>query len=139
MDKSTYNNNGKPLTYKACRTVAQYRHLYQNQTNFQSAYFELTEGESIIRADWNGEIGNAVPFSVYHGRDRRYSFNPSLKMPTVNRIGRAILPLLERVRAGLSVDWDGNNYTATLTPDALAAEREIEAIIEDAETELYNF
>lgn len=136
MDKSIYNNNEKPLSFKICRKLAEYRHLYPNQTSYQSAFFELTEGDNVIQAYWNGEIGNAVPFSVYHGRDRRYYFNPRLKMAVVNSLGRAILPLLERVRAGMDVEWNGNNYTATLTQDAQRAEHEIEALIERAETEL---
>lgn len=134
--------NGKfsaPLVYKCARSVNDYRHTYPGQFHPQSAFFELTEGYEIILPEWNGEIGNAIPFSVYYGRDRRYHFDPNLKRACVNRIGRAILPLLERVRAGIDIVWDGNNNIAELSDDARAAEHEIRCIIEAEEANPENY
>ena len=127
------------LIYKAARSCKQYRHTYPAQNRTQPAFFELTEGDNTIFADWDAEIGGAVPFSVFHGRDRRYYFSPNLKLSAVNRIGREIIPLLERVRAGMSIVWNGNNHVAKLTEDALCAEREIRRLIEsEEEKSLYN-
>lgn len=134
-----YNKTETPLVYKCARRLADYRHTYPGQFRPQDSFFELTEGSNLICPDWNGEIGNAVPFSVYYGRDRRYHFSPQLKLTVVNRLGRTILPLLERVRAGISVNWDGSNYSATLSDDAIAAENEIRCIIADAEEDPKNY
>lgn len=131
MNQSIYNKTESPLVYKSARKIADYRVQYPGQSKFQRAYFELTEASDIICPTYDGEIGGAIPFSVYYGRDRRYYFSPQLKMRDVNQLGRDILPLLERVRAGISMRWDGNNYIATLTDDAKRAEAEIEAMIED--------
>lgn len=53
-------------------------------------------------------------------------------MRDVNQLGRDILPLLERVRAGITMRWDGNNYIAELSDDAKRAEAEIDEMIEKA-------
>lgn len=127
------NTTPSKLTFRTVKRVSEYRHKYPTQAEHQGAFFALDEESSEVYADWNGEIGNAIPFSVYHGRDRRYHFSPRLKISEVNKLGRAILPLLERVRAGMSVEWDGNNERAYLDDDAIAAELEIEAAIEEAE------
>lgn len=137
--KSEYNTTETPLVYKCARRVKAYRHTYPGQFQPQDSFFELTEGSDLICPDWNGEIGNAVPFSVYYGRDRRYHFSPQLKLAAVNRLGRTILPLLERVRAGISVNWDGSNYIAALNDDATAAENEIMRIIAAAEEDSENY
>lgn len=136
---SEYNKTETPLVYQSARSVKAYRHTYPGQFQTQASFFELTEGSNLILPEWNGEIGNAVPFSVYHGRDRRYHFSPQLKLAAVNRLGRTILPLLERVRAGISVDWDGNNYVAVLSEDAISAENEVRRIIEAAEEDSENY
>lgn len=121
------------LKYKSVRKISDYRHTYQGQFQPQDAYFELLEGENEVYATWNGEIGNAVPFSVFHGRDRRYHFSPMLKVKEVNALGRQILPLLEIVRAGMSIEWDGNNYKGVLNESAQSAEWGIELLIHEAE------
>lgn len=118
------------LIYKPARSVKQYRHTYPGQFRCQGAYFELIEGGNVVSATWNPEIGNAIPFSVYYGRDLRYHFDPELSVREVNALGRAILPLLERVRAGIEIVWNGHNNVAKLSDDACEAEDEIERILQ---------
>lgn len=137
MNTSIYNTTGEPLIFKCARKLADYRMTYPGQLKPQNAYFELTENCNIITPTYNGEIGNAVPFSVYHGRDRRYYFHPSLPLKAVNKLGRDLLPYMEKVRAGIFMAYDGNNYIARLTEDAQQAEDEILAII--ARAEAYEF
>lgn len=117
------------LIYKPARGHRQYRVTYPNQNEPQPAFFELSEGDNTILPQFDGEIGGAIPFSVFHGRDRRYYFDPTLPLGVVNQLGRTILPLLERVRAGMEIDWNGQNYVATLSDDAKRAEAEIENIL----------
>jgi hypothetical protein len=133
------NTTTNTLKFRTVRRVSEYRHKYPQQQEHQRAFFALDEDSSEVYADWNGEIGNAIPFSVYHGRDRRYHFSPRLKISEVNKLGRSLLPLLERVRAGMSIEWDGNNARAFLDDDAIAAELEIEAAIEEAERMSYQY
>ncbi|MDX3232566.1 hypothetical protein [Streptomyces sp. ME19-01-6] len=101
-----------------------YRH-YDGQSEAQPAYIELDTQTGTLSASYNGEIGNAVPFTVFHGLDRRYSI-PVLTADAVNRVMREIAPLADRIITGTEAVWDGNNTVAELTEDALAAEEQIE-------------
>ena len=132
MKKSIYNTAAEKLVYKAARGHLQYRHTYPCQDSPQPAFFELSEGYNTILPQFDGEIGGAIPFSVWYGRDRRYYFDPTLPLGKVNQLGRTIMPLLERVRAGIEIVWNGQNYVATLSDDAKRAETEIKNILENA-------
>lgn len=125
--------NEKPLVYRPARKIADYRLHYPGQTYQQTAHFVLYFDESEVIPTYNGEIGNAVPFSVFHGYEIRLEFNAGLKRGTVNHLGRELLPCFQRVQNGMVEYWDGNNYRIRLTDDAQAAKREIEAAIEAAE------
>lgn len=104
-----------------------YRH-YDGQTEPQEAYIELDTQNETLSATYNGEIGNAVPFTVYHGLDRRYGI-PILTAEAANRVMHEIAPLADRIIAGTEAVWDGNNTVAELTDDALAAEEQIEKLL----------
>ncbi|MFE9769496.1 helix-turn-helix domain-containing protein [Streptomyces sp. NPDC005808] len=101
-----------------------YRH-YDGQTEGQPAYIELDLREGTLLADYNGEIGNAVPGTVHHGIERRYSI-PTLTGDAANRVMKELAPLAERILADWEEKWNGNNNVAVLGEDALAAEEEIE-------------
>ncbi|GGN62020.1 hypothetical protein GCM10012285_61740 [Streptomyces kronopolitis] len=102
-----------------------YRH-YDGQSDAQDSYIELDlrEGGTLL-ADYNSEIGNAVPGSVYHGFEIRYSI-PALTAAAANRVMREIAPFAERMLADWEEKWDGNNHVAVLGEDAQAASEEIE-------------
>lgn len=102
---------------------------YERQTESQSCYIELKCQTGTLHARHSVEIGNAIPFSVYHGHDRRYGI-PCLTADAVNELMEEIRPLAQRVVDGYSRHWDGNNHVATLTDDAETAEREIEEIVD---------
>lgn len=125
--------NEKPLVYQPARKISDYRLHYPCQTYQQPAHFVLYYDESEVIPTYNGEIGNAVPFSVFHGYEIRFEFNPNLKMRTVNRLGRELLPYFQRVQDGMVEYWDGNNYRIRLTDDALQAMHDIEGAILNAE------
>ncbi|TGB14591.1 helix-turn-helix domain-containing protein [Streptomyces palmae] len=101
-----------------------YRH-YDGQFEPQPTYIELDTQAGTLHATYNGEIGNAIPFTVVHGLDRRYDI-PLLTAEAVNRVMREIAPLADRVIAGTTAEWDGNNTVAVLDDDARAANEEIE-------------
>jgi hypothetical protein len=103
-----------------------YRH-FDGQSESQPAYIELDVREGTLLADYNSEVGNAVPFAVYHGFERRYSI-PVLTGEAANRVMREIAPLAARILADWNEVWDERrgNMVAKLGDDAQAAEAEIE-------------
>ena len=103
-------------------------HHYPNQTSAQPAYIELNPETGNLSASYNGEIGNAVPMAVWHGKIRRYAC-PVLPDDRALELMEEITPLAERVCAGFSETWDGNNYVGKLTDDAETAEEEIGNIV----------
>jgi hypothetical protein len=100
---------------------------YATQNSPQSAFVELDE-DGTVTADWSGEIGNAVPSFVWHGRTLRFSVSP-------NVVGKRLLkylegdgrPLLARIHAGHEVEWDGSNQRGRLSEDAEEASAQLEA------------
>ncbi|MER5618747.1 hypothetical protein [Streptomyces sp. NPDC002215] len=104
-----------------------YRH-YDGQSAAQPVYIELDLRQELLLADYNSEIGNAVPFSVRHGLDRRYSI-PVVTADAANRVMREIAPLAARILADWEEVWDGRNMVARLGTDAIAAEDEIEVML----------
>lgn len=98
---------------------------YEGQSEAQPAYLELDLRTGALVADYNAEVGNAIPFSAYHGFDRRYAI-PVLTADAANRVMREIAPLAARILADWEEVWDGRNMVARLGKDAIAAEDEIE-------------
>ncbi|KNE83336.1 hypothetical protein AB0B04_19340 [Streptomyces xinghaiensis] len=101
---------------------------YDGQFEAQPAYIELDLREGTLLADYNGEIGNAVPFSVYYGFERRYGI-PVLTADAANRVMREIAPMAARILADWEEVWDGQNMVARLGKDAIAAEDDIETLL----------
>lgn len=101
---------------------------YSGQTNPQDCYIELDLREGTLLADYNAEIGNAVPFTVFHGFERRYEI-PVLTGSAADDLMQKIAPLADRILVDWESDWDGNNKVAILGEDARAAEEEILSIL----------
>lgn len=103
-------------------------HRYPGQTSAQPCHVELDCQDGELTADYNVEIGNAVPLVVWHGHVRRYSI-PCLSADAANEVLDEIAPFAQRVLNGYSSRWDGNNHVADLDADAIDAEEQIRAII----------
>lgn len=101
---------------------------YDSQTSPQNCYIELDLHGEILSADYDSEVGGAVPFTVFHGFERRYSI-PALTGTAANELMRQIAPLANRILADWEEVWDGNNHKARLGEDAQAAEEQILAEI----------
>lgn len=108
-----------------CDTPDELHRQYDGEMQPQPCYIELDLREGTLLADWNAEVGNAVPESVYHGFERRYRI-PCLTADAANRVMNEIAPLAGRVVAGFEEEWDGKNMVARLSDDAQNAEDEIE-------------
>lgn len=97
---------------------------YAGQTSAQDCYIELDLREGTLLADYNSEVGNAVPFTVFHGFERRYPI-PALTGSAADALMQQIAPLADRILADWEAEWDGHNNVARLGEDARAAEDEI--------------
>lgn len=111
--------------------VGQLYHQYHGQTNPQKAFIEIDLDEGIMQADWDGEIGGAVPMRVWHGRVRRYDLPPYCLPGPVNELMEEILPLAERMEKGYSCEWDGSNNVGKLDEDAQETEEAIRDMVEN--------
>jgi antitoxin (DNA-binding transcriptional repressor) of toxin-antitoxin stability system len=100
-------------------------HVYPRQSEPQDCFISLDTRDGELTADWNPEIGNAVPSDVYHGFVRRYPI-PVLQPATVNALMESIAPLAQRVIDGTERHWNGANHVARLSDAARDAEAEIE-------------
>lgn len=110
-------------------TLDLYEHYY-GQTNLQPAYLELEGSE--LRAGYNPEIGNAVPEYAWNRRALRWTI-PPLTAYAANALMRDLLPLMERVAAGYTIEWDGSNNVGRLTPGAEDASEAVQRQIDDTE------
>jgi hypothetical protein len=108
---------------------------YSGQTQRQGCYIELDCPNKTLSAHYNSEIGNAIPFSVYHGHDQWFGIN-LMRGSTADALMEEILPLAQRVVDGYDSVWNGSNHIAKFTDDAQNAIDEIEAICDSAEGDL---
>lgn len=115
-------------------------HRYPGQSERQDCYIELDCQDGELTADYNAEIGNAVPMAVHHGHVRRYTI-PCLRADAANDLLDEIAPFAQRIVDGYSSRWDGSNHIADLTEDAVDAEESIRDLIvalEDVDAETVN-
>lgn len=107
-----------------CRLAAPLYDRYEREARPQPAYIELdSDGE--ISADWSGEIGNGVPAAVWRRQRLRWYVPSEISGGGLRILIEDLRPLLERVAAGHSVEWDGSNWVGRLSNDAEAADEEI--------------
>ncbi|MGW3491512.1 hypothetical protein [Streptomyces sp. NPDC001054] len=119
------------LDMRLCTSPTELFHQYAGQSEAQPAYIELGLKDGILLADYEGEIGRAVPFSVFHGFDVRWSV-PVLTGAAANRVLEQVAPLARRMLADWEEVWNGNNMVARLGEDARAAHEEIRDVLDSA-------
>ena len=105
-------------------------HIYPRQEAPQGCFLYLDCETGQFGADWDAQIGNAVPSDVWHGHTRWYPI-PVLQDSTVNALLAELAPLAQRVLDGYASEWNGNNLVGAFDDDAQAAEAEIGRAIED--------
>jgi hypothetical protein len=94
---------------------------YPGQNRLQDAYIQLDLETGIMSADYNGEIGGGIPFSVFHGRTRRWTI-PVLTADAANSVMEDWVPTAQRILDGAEIEWNGHNHVAVLTDDAREAD-----------------
>lgn len=100
---------------------------YSGQIEAQGIYVELDCKNETLSISYNGEIGNAVPFSVYHGFDQRFAI-PLLNTSKMNDLLEEILPIAEKVLEGFEEVYNGQNWVASFTEEAEEAIEEISSL-----------
>ena len=84
-----------------------------------------------MSADWDGEIGNAVPASVWHGRARRYQLpSPYLTREHIVEFMKDAAPLCEIVCDEYEERWNGSNHVGELTEEGEDAEFALRSMLE---------
>lgn len=106
-------------------------HVYPGQSRPQTAHVQL-DGGGRVTADWNGEIGNAVPMDVWNGRTLRWAVSPYLSGPALAEAlaSPEVAALLEAVAAGHDEEWNGSNHVGTLTPEAREASERLGELLD---------
>jgi hypothetical protein len=101
---------------------------YSGQINPQDVYLEIDQDNARIYI--NGEIGNAMPMDVWHGRTLRIGLR-CLTLDSANTFltDEDVVELIARIGEGLMVEWDGNNMVGQQNDDSLKAVDELEANI----------
>lgn len=80
--------------------------------------------------------GDAVPLGVWLGRNQRFVLAKGAcvldldKLRADMKAGGTLAVLIDRIKAGLSVDWDGSNKKGRLTEDAQNARDELDALVD---------
>lgn len=105
---------------------------YASQSEPQRCFIALDLEDGTLWADYNAEIGSAVPEAVWNGRTIRFPA-PCMTAAGMNHLMDEIAPLADRVLAGSEIEWDGNNHVGKLDEDAQDASDEIERICDELE------
>lgn len=108
---------------------------YDRQSEPQPCFVQFHTETGSLTADFDAEIGNAVPMHVCHRRVLRWSI-PLLTADRVNDLLDQLAPLCERIYSGSRTVWDGNNHVGRLDADAEKAREEIEAICDALESDV---
>jgi hypothetical protein len=116
----SYRDNGRAPLYLR----------YERQANPQPAYLELTEDGQVI-VDSKGEIGNAMPVSVWHQRDLRWPVPHDLTPAGIDQMLDAVLPLLEELYDHHTVGWDGSNFVGSLDERGRELSEEIDRLVHE--------
>jgi hypothetical protein len=103
---------------------------YPGQHEPQKIVIEINPSNGTLRAFYDPEIGGAVPMDVYHFHRIWQWCDGGLSCRAVRAILRDVAPLADRVCDGHTVEWDGNNMSGRLTPDAESALDQLSAVIE---------
>ena len=113
---------------------------YAGQCQAQDAFIAL-DADGDVYADFSGEIGNAVPASVWNGLDKRISISPFASGYGLQQLfnDAKFLSAVNRYYDGRTTGWDGNNWTSELSEDAEAALEEMQSMADELEQlNIYN-
>lgn len=107
---------------------------YPRQNSPQPAYVCLDCRSGNLYGDYNTEIGNAIPVSIYNGFIQIWGVNSAITHKALTDLLEEIAPLAQEVLDGYSEDLvNGCNYRGVLSEAAKNASEKIESICEAIE------
>jgi len=108
--------------------VAPLYHKYPRQTEPQGAFIEIDPREESVRADWNAEIGNAVPWDVWRFLILRIPVSPYVNGDALADALHSIeaAKYLKVICSGYSIAWNGDRCIGRLTESAQTALDDLE-------------
>lgn len=107
---------------------------YDRQNQAQRAFLEIDpESEPpTLSAGYSGEIGNAIPFAVWHNRLLRYRLPSAISGSALRELMAAdgeVMALARRIVDGYEVHWDGSNHKGRLDRDATDASERLDEML----------
>ena len=94
-------------------------------TPYRRVRLEITEDGRVNLSGRTYYGGDGTPVSEWHRRDLVYTVEPNADGETLRADlaeGGRIAVLIDRIKAGRSVEWDGSNMVGRLTEDASDAD-----------------
>ena len=84
------------------------------------------EGQYIVCGSAAASIRSTMEVSPWWtSRTRQYDISPYVSRTELDEILQHLMPLVRRVLAGLTREWDGSNYVGRMTEDAAEADEDI--------------
>ncbi|MCB0252146.1 MAG: hypothetical protein KDI55_00270 [Anaerolineae bacterium] len=119
--------------------MTDYTHLVTNDIRILSTpYDELIldiEEDAVSLHVRTIHGGDGIPFDVWHRRTRRFTLATGACVIDQHALrhdladGGQLSTLIDRIQAGLTVEWDGSNMRGHLTEDASDTESILESMI----------
>jgi hypothetical protein len=111
---------------------------YSGQSKPQSAYVEIDGENQKIWADYNAEIGNAIPVRVHNGINRRVDAPIYLTGESVVKYLFDVKSILEPALEGFRIEWDGNNHIGIYPNWTVKIDRTLEALYTEWATDEFS-
>lgn len=102
---------------------------YDGREKPQPCHLDLDLDLGNFGAEYNPEVGNAVPMAVHNGRELWYPI-PCLTADAANALMDRVAPLADRIYVGSEIEWDDNNHVGRLDDDGLKAHEELTRLCE---------
>lgn len=105
---------------------------YPGQTAPQPAFIELDCATETVEARYSGEIGNAMPMLAYYDLVLHFPVLPETRGQVLAEFleSEAFQKLAERIVAGFTSVWDGNNHRGHYSEESAYAQAEMTQLIE---------
>ena len=102
---------------------------YPRECGPQPAHLRILPEDGRAHWDWYAEIGSSVPMTVWHHREYWVPVPADLTIEEIAELSARMEPLVARVVAGYTCEWDGRNMVGALTDDAVEALEGLEAAL----------
>jgi hypothetical protein len=109
----------------------------QGHTPYNRVLLEINENGRVDLFARTYYGGDGVPVGEWHRRDLVFTVQPNADGEQLRADlaeGERVAVLIDRIKAGHSINWDGSNMVGTLSADAEDASQELEELLHDYPT-----